>query len=391
MNPTQKVSRRRFMAGTAIALSVSGIRGFAANTPKAILCEPIKTISHLEHRYHGWSTLAQRKNGQLMLSYSGGRESHVCPFGRVELMTSDDNGTHWTWPQVIHDGPIDDRDSGIVETNNGTLLATSFSSLAYEPILDRQAQDSSWAPAKLARWKAVHTRLNREERNKQLGQWILRSTDGGATWSQPYASIVNSPHGPIQLSDGRLLYAGKELWTGRRRVGVATSIDDGETWQWLSEIPTRPGDKASEYHELHAVETANHQIIVHIRNHNPKNERETLQCESRDGGQTWTTPHPIKAWGLPSHLLRLHDGRLLMSYGYRRKPYGNQARISSDHGQSWSEPLTISNDGVSGDLGYPSTVELNDHTFLTVWYEQQKRTPYAVLRQAHWRLSNEPL
>ena len=31
-------------------------------------------------------------------------------------------------------------------------------------------------------------------------------------------------------------------------------------------------------------------------------------------------------WGLPSHLLRLRDGRLLMTYGYRRAPFGNQAR-----------------------------------------------------------------
>ena len=387
MNPIQMVSRRGFIASTAIALSASRIRGFAAVTPKATLLQPIKTISHLEHRYHGWSTLARRKNGQLVLSYSGGRQSHVCPFGRVELMTSDDNGTHWTWPQVIHDGPIDDRDAGILETNSGSLLATTFSSLAYEPILERQEQNPSWPAAKLAHWKAAHTRLNKVERDKQLGQWILRSTDGGATWSSPYSSIVNSPHGPIQLSDGRLLYAGKELWTGKRRVGIASSEDDGKTWQWLAEIPTRTGDKAADYHELHAVETADHRIIVHIRNHNSENERETLQCESSDGGRTWTIPHSISVWGLPSHLLRLQDGRLLMSYGYRRKPYGNQARISSDHGRSWSAPLTISNDGSSGDLGYPSSVELEDHSFLTVWYEKLKETPYAVLRQAHWKLS----
>ncbi|MCX8238785.1 MAG: sialidase family protein [Akkermansiaceae bacterium] len=57
-------------------------------------------------------------------------------------------------------------------------------------------------------------------------------------------------------------------------------------------------------------------------------------------------------------MLRLRDGRLLMSYGYRRKPFGNQARLSEDGGTTWSEPIMISGDGVSGDLGYPSTVEL---------------------------------
>jgi sialidase-1 len=90
---------------------------------------------------------------------------------------------------------------------------------------------------------------------------------------------------------------------------------------------------------------------------------------------------------LPSHLLRLRDGRLLMSYGYRRKPFGNQARLSEDGGTTWSEPIMISGDGVSGDLGYPSTVELVAGQFLSVWYEKMAGSPRAVLRQARWRLT----
>jgi hypothetical protein len=47
--------------------------------------------------------------------------------------------------------------------------------------------------------------------------------------------------------------------------------------------------------------------------------------------------------------------------------------------------VIISGDGPGGDLGYPSTVELSDGTLLSVWYEQMKATPGAVLRQAHWK------
>jgi hypothetical protein len=43
---------------------------------------------------------------------------------------------------------------------------------------------------------------------------------------------------------------------------------------------------------------------------------ETLQSESSDGGKTWTMPRSIGVWGFPSHLLKLKDGRLLMTYGY---------------------------------------------------------------------------
>ena len=98
-------------------------------------------------------------------------------------------------------------------------------------------------------------------------------------------------------------------------------------------------------------------------------------------------PHPIGVWGLPSHLLRLRSGRLLMSYGYRRAPFGNQARWSDDEGATWSDPVTISDDAMGGDLGYPSTVELADGTLYTVWYEQLRTSPRAVLRAARWRLS----
>jgi hypothetical protein len=37
--------------------------------------------------------------------------------------------------------------------------------------------------------------------------------------------------------------------------------------------------------------------------------------------------------------------------GGRRKPPGNQARVSADHGRTWSEPLVLSDDGITGDLG----------------------------------------
>jgi hypothetical protein len=154
----------------------------------------------------------------------------------------------------------------------------------------------------------------------------------------------------------------------------------------LAVLPTRDGDDHTNYHELHAVETADGRLVAQVRNHNKNNARETLQAESSDGGQTWSAPQSIGVWGLPSHLLRLADDRLLMTYGHRRQPYGNQARVSEDHGRTWSEPVIVSGDGAGGDLGYPSTVQLDDGSLVSVWYEVMKGSPYAVLRQSHWSL-----
>ena len=385
-NSPAPFSRRRFLTTASLAVAAPWVSRAAAATLKVA---DIKVISQQPEFYAGWSTVARRANGELWVTWSGGRVAHVCPFGQVHAMKSTDNGETWTFPRVLHDGPLDDRDSGVLETAKGTLIVTTFSSLAYEERLMASPEKlAAWDPEKVRRWKAERDWLTPEQRRAELGVWALRSTDGGISWSARIPTVVNSPHGPIQLKDGRLLYAGKFLWTADKKIGVAESKDDGLTWQFLAEIPVRPGDSVTgDYHELHAVEAADGTLIAQIRNHNANAKGETLQSESRDGGKTWTVPHSIGVWGLPSHLLKLRDGRLLMSYGHRRKPFGNQVRISEDHGKSWGEPMILSGDGSHGDLGYPSTVELADGSLLTVWYEALKTGEHAVLRQARWRLA----
>lgn len=355
-----------------------------------------KTITPAEEPYAGWSTVARRANGELWVTWSGGRDGHVCPMGQVRAMTSRDDGATWTYPRVLLDSPTDDRDSGVLETAKGTLLVTTFTSLAYEdhlaksvmymPVAGKSSAMRPMPPEVIARWQATQKRLTADERQAELGEWVLRSTDGGLNFSARIATIVNSPHGPLQLKDGRILYIGKELWTKNQRIGAVESKDDGLSWNWLSEIPGRPGDDVErDYHELHAVESDDGRIVAQIRHQGKVDKNWTLQTESTDGGKTWTIPRAI-TFGIPSQLLKLRDGRLLMTYGHRRLPFGNQARLSTDHGRTWSEPMIVSGDGTVSDLGYPSTVELADGTLLTVWYENMKGLDRAVLRQAKWQL-----
>ena len=388
-----KLTRREVLASTAAATALAsfGIPRRALAAPQAKV-HSTQIINPDRRFYCGWPTLARCKNGQLMVSWSGGREDHVCPFGRVEFMMSDDEGKTWGPARVLTDGPIDDRDSGCMETDKGTILVTTFTSLAYVPQLKKAeaiepGQSGAWDAERLQQWKDVHYALTDKERQHELGVWMLRSTDAGKTFSKPYDCLVNSPHGPIQLSDGRQLYAGKDLWRGGW-VGVCESCDDGQTWKRLADIPTRQGDQQENYHELHAVQCPSGRIVAQIRNHNTQHARETLQSESNDHGKTWSAPHSIGVWGLPSHLVRLADGRILMTYGHRRPPYGNQARVSENEGRTWSAAVVISGDGAGGDLGYPSTVQLGDGSLLSVWYEKLKTSPRAVLRQAHWSLGD---
>ncbi len=387
------MSRRTMLSASATALLATRVHSVqAADKAPTFAVDEIKSISVQTDRYHGWPTLARRRNGELLVVCSGGRESHVCPFGRVELIRSFNDGETWTYARTLLDGPIDDRDAGVLETAQGTLLVSTFTSLAYEPGLQKavaaaQQGSPTFSAQKLARWKAAHGRVAMGQHKDHLGCWLLRSEDDGRNWSPAYRVPVNSPHGPVNLSDGRLFYAGVDLWGPGRKVGWSTSADDGKTWTPLEEFPIRAGDDARQYHELHAIEAADGRLIVQIRNHNKTNHRETLQTHSVDGGKTWAEPYAIGVWGLPSHLLRLADDRLMMSYGHRRAPLGNQARLSSDNGQTWSEPIIFHGDATSGDLGYPSTVETSPGKFVTVWYEKLETSPLAQLRMARWRLT----
>lgn len=390
--------RNVLQLGALATLAASAPRWTMASPSQGSIATPsieildTRVISWKPPLYHGWPTLTRRKNGELLLSFSGGREKHVCPFGRLEWMRSKDQGKTWGWPQVLYDGPIDDRDAGVVETSSGAILVTTFTSLAYEPVLERAkkakpGEKGAFADPKLLdEWNAVHDRLTTDERKRELGSYMLRSTDGGITWSARYRVPCNSPHGPFATRQGRLLYPGKGLW-GDEKVGVWESTDDGLTWNWLAAIPIRDGDKFQLYHELHGVEASDGTLICHVRNENPQDDGETLQSESTDGGKTWTMPHRIGVWGLPSHLVRLRNGHLLMTYGHRRKPFGIQARVSKDHGKTWSDPMLLSQDGITGDLGYPSTIECDDGMLVTVWYEVLSGSPLAQLRQARWKFA----
>ena len=159
------VSRRTMLSAFATALLAGrNAASFGAPWSADFQVDEIKTISLQSDRYHGWPTLIRRKNGELLVVCSGGRHSHVCPFGRVELIKSFDDGATWTYARTLLDGPIDDRDAGILETAKGTLLVTTFTSLAYEPGLQKaiagaEQGKASMPPEQLARWQAAHARL----------------------------------------------------------------------------------------------------------------------------------------------------------------------------------------------------------------------------------------
>lgn len=342
----------------------------------------VRVISWQPTIYHGWPTVAVTADDTLLLAYSGGRDYHVCPFGRIELMVSKDGGRSWSWPRIVADSFTDDRDTGLCVTKNGTLLVSFYTSIAYQQHMraPERLLAGVLGPAlddTLARWRAAESGATQAERQADIGYWLARSVDRGRTWTARYKAPGYNPHGPIALEDGRVFYAAAD----GRKAAAWISSDDGVSWTHVGDLPTRAG-------ELHAAEAGDGTLIVQVRDKiaiDGATKQRTLQTESRDGGRTWSKQRFVTD-GYPPHLRRLKDNTLLLTYGSRTPPLGIRAKISRDHGQSWSREFLLTDDAPNWDLGYPSTAQLADGSLVTVWYEAPAKSHLAGLRQAKWRL-----
>lgn len=339
-------------------------------------------------RYIGWPSVAKLPDGDILAVFSGDREEHVCPYGKTFLVRSGDNGQSWSAPVLLNDTPLDDRDAGIVALKSGVVIVTWFTSLVFEIDEYHNWIKDDGVRVNKGNWKKVSDKISNKDRYEWLGSWSRRSEDGGVTWSDPIMHVVRTPHGPIELSDGRLVFAGNLMPSITQRLGVEESRDEGKTWQVIGEIPRVPEalERKVEMCEPHVCETEAGHLLAVIRKNCAVEKRGMYQSESIDGGRTWSMPEEIfdvdgdSLKGYPPHLLKLSDGRILLSYNYRLEPFGILAIISNDNGKSWDVENKITIDATdTGDLGYPCSVELGDGRILTVYYKSEKdEKPYLV-------------
>ncbi|MBN2291255.1 MAG: exo-alpha-sialidase [Pirellulales bacterium] len=335
-------------------------------------------VSKEARRYCGWPSIAKLPNGSLAVVYSGDRDWHVCPWGKMKIVFSNNNGLDWSDNKTVTNTPLDDRDAGILVTDKGTILISWFTSLEFTK------RKSKFYEKRYTQYAQHAGKLNTEIRQEWKGAWIRRSEDNGRSWSSPIKVPFVTPHGPIQLKNGRIL-----LVTG---AGVLESQDDGQSWKMIAEFSVKKNGKLS---EVHAVELEDGKIIAMSRAPYLK------QFESLDGGYTWSLPVETKISGYPPHLIRLKNGWLVVVYGRRNSlPNGQFACISRDGGKTWDveHEITLSiADKHRGtqeelgyppnwDLGYPCSVLLEDDTIWTVYYQVDKPGEWPCIIGTHWKL-----
>jgi hypothetical protein len=331
--------------------------------------------------YFGWPSVTRMGDGTLAVGASGPRFDHICPWGKTSLFFSPDEGRSWSPPKTINNTPLDDRDVGIISLGGSKLLVTWFAH-DIRPHFEWAKESYDLSGDELARWEAVFATWSDDVVNKWRNSWVRTSPDG-ESWSDFYPAPVNTPHGPILLANGELLYFGKQ-W---RRPGecevsgiaAARSTDEGKTWTEIGVVPLEdPELHAANLHEPHVVELTSGKLIGLIRHETTEKTKYgdfyMLQTESEDGGITWSPARYLDIYGSPPHLIRHSSGALVCTYSYRQPPLGHRVMISRDEGKTWDADWILRDDAPPRDHGYPCSVELPGGEVFTVYYQRASDT-----------------
>lgn len=359
--------------------------------------------------YTAWPTVAKIQDGTLLVACSAFRLRHVCPFGKTSLMKSTDGGKTWSEPMPVIDTQLDDRDGGLCVFNNKVMVTSFNNSIDFQRTQIPPDTKDKKDLFRLAYCECVDV----AEAEKSLGSTYRISEDGGNTFGGMGILPITSPHGPCQLQDGRLFYVGRAFSSLEsnpqilyhhpnkyKRMGEYDSLidglyymfsgDEGKTWTPPKELPYLDNIWADGRFccEPHAIQLKNGRILVHIRveKWGPDGMFSTYQCYSDDNGQTFSKPIRIVEKGAPSHLVQLSDGTVVCTFGYRSAPFGQRAKYSVDNGESWSEDIILRDDGENWDLGYPSTVELENGDLFTVYYQRPSNCKNAGIYYTKWRI-----
>lgn len=330
----------------------------------------------------GWSAPLRLKNGTWLVAFSAGywHASPPTPLrledgtrnewvklgmpaginaptgGRAMIIRSYDEGVSWSKPETLIDSPADDRHPNLVETPNGTVIATFFT---YPGTGDFIAHPEL----------AAHS-------------GIIRSLDGGKTWERrirrlPSVSGADATDGPaIVLKDGSLLLAayGQPSPGVPEQNEVFRSVDNGRTWKLLSVIKSD-----HEMSEQGLAQLPSGRLVLIIR---PEGDI----CFSDDGGRSWTEPESLGIRMFEPQLLALRDGTLLCIHGSYAAG-GLRAIFSTDGGQTWIAPAP--NYGFAIDTsvyGYGKGIELPDGSVYIAYLNSGGHTLKDAQTEAIWAI-----
>jgi sialidase-1 len=330
--------------------------------------------------YHTFRIPSVLAHGSVVLAFCEGRLHGAGDAGEIEvvLRRSLDSGLTWEPLQVVSAAagktcgnpvPLVDVGSGdivLVTVQNGADAVETSLARGIDPVDGRRV-------------------------------YVQRSSDDGASWSpaveitaqvkpDDWGWYATGPCHGITLRSGRLVVPANHSFVpsaGLNGGHCIYSDDGGFTWS-VGFVDRNDGAELNA-NETTVAELPDGRLYFNARNHQGTGPAR-VHAWSSDGGETLDAPYAgipeITAPGIQGSVLRLPDGRLLLS-----TPADPSVRreltvfVSSDSGATW-KPLRVVHEGMAG---YSDLVLLADGS-VGIFYEAGETSSFASLRFATFAL-----
>jgi hypothetical protein len=348
-------------------------------------------VVYRDGEYVSFLNIAVLKDGTVLCAFRHapdrvkeyGNIIHLDPEAKDVLIYSHDGGHTFEteYHTILDEEMISNQDPCLTVLSNGRILCTS-----YRWIFAPAGQGSEvWGEA---RYKHCGLRFF-DKYDAFIGDANCSySDDNGKTWTLiPRLYVEGAPCGVavrgnvVELPNGDLLMpAYNKLGLGElSSAHLFRSTDNGESWEDYSIIA--PPHPTKNFLEPNIFRTQSGRLVALLRTQTDYSIpgvrfEDTYQnvhtTVSEDDGKTWSPVTEIpNFWGSnPSHMLQLKSGKVLVTYGYRREPFGIRARLCNAEltDLSEAEEIILRADSATGDLGYTNAIQLDNGDILIIYY-----------------------